>query len=393
VPLADMEDDAAADRESPPREPADASPSKNKKEGPVVKPGRLSNPFEGSATLPAVQTDPTAFAFDFDDEPSSSKKKPASRRHSDEEDGDNERPHSRPVKRPRSSDRDVPDTKHAWGDDSPPPDDLPEDPPRSASGKKDVDVVAPRSDSPFAFDTDDSAARDSRGRPLRHDEDDPREHRHAKQTRHDEAESTKRYAARKSASPASESEAAFLGFVDEPAPEEKKKSTVDVQSARSYFHVRQFGFWEEPHLFRVFVMEDQLAFVAIAAGSAMDEMEDALQADDIGDFDKRIRNTIGDLDELPIDELVANYQDSFRWNALKIAEISIDVAPSGSKAGKRHPQASAVLRLVHKSKGPLAFDFPSDDDVDRALDLLRDRFEELELNIRWDKSSKRFIER
>src|SRR5262249_18994301 len=165
---------------------------------------------------------------------------------------------------------------------------------RSGWGKKDADVVAPRSDSPFAFDTDDSAARDSRGRPLRHDEDDPREHRHTKPTRHDEEESTKRYATRKPANPASESEAAFLGFVDEPSPEDQQKSTAEKQSARSYFHVRQFGFWEEPHLFRVFVQEDQLAFVAIAAGPNMEEMEDALQADEITEFDKRIRNTIGD---------------------------------------------------------------------------------------------------
>src|SRR6516165_1104608 len=134
VPLAEMEDEpAAADRE-PRKEPEDTQHRKGKKEAPLVKPGRLSNPFQGSTTLPAVEPDPTAFDFDFDDEPVSSKKKSANRKQSDEEDDDDERPRSRPAKRARSSDREAPDTKYAWGDGSSPPDDLPEDSPRSGSG-------------------------------------------------------------------------------------------------------------------------------------------------------------------------------------------------------------------------------------------------------------------
>ena len=157
------------------------------------------------------------------------------------------------------------------------------------------------------------------------------------------------------------------------------------------FHLRQTGYWDEPRLFRVFVEKGELICIPAATGKAIPEMEEALLAESLQDFPKPVRNKVRDLNELSIDELLERDEEGFVWSANKIIAASIEPPGAKQSGSSRH---AAVLQIEHKSKGEIAFDFPADADVDSALDLLRDFVADvLQVRVRWDKTSKRFVKR
>jgi hypothetical protein len=377
VPVADMDDESSTRRDDEAPEIDQPSAAlRRPKATPLVEPGKLHNPFEGSATLSAVQTDLSVFDFDIDEaEPASGKKRTADRSRSTDDD--------RPRPRSRKQDRQAPDTQYAWDPAPAPPGELPADD-SDAGRKRKTPAIdsAPSAGSPFAFDTTAGDAREDKPRSSRRDhEDTPRPSRAAKA-----------HVPRTIAT--SDADAAFLGLVDQddapaaPAPKPSKQ-----RPARAFFHLRQSGFWGDTYLFRVFVCENELAFVTAAAGADIDDMEGALEADNLDDFDKRVRNKVRDLNELPVDELIETHRHSFRWSAGKIVQASIDAPPLGARHSKDSRSVPAVLHFVHKSKGSIAFEFPANIDVKRAADCLRECLGHLEVHVRWDKASKRFVKR
>lgn len=434
------------------RKPEASKPAK--KDTSLVRPGEIANPFDERASLAsAAPVDSSLFDFDYDDAPPPPKKKSDSNRLTDEAAEDDEDRKPSPRDRDESEDRraddqisargdeddvddegdrqrkpskkdepdadderddehersrqdddearpertdharrthkDPPDTEYAWNGKSEPPNKLPSKaevvlPAEVKEKPATRDRGNPEPDSPFNFGGEEeppASAAAKGGKGSRHDENEEPP-RPAK---------PKRPTEKKTAPP--NDDAAFLGLQnqDEPAaaPAEPAKPKKKP-SKRLYFHARQSGFWSEARLFRVFIQEEELAFVSAASGKDVPAMEQAIVAKSLDDCERKIKNKLLDLDELPVDELMESDRNSFRAPADKIISASLD-APGRKLLGK---SASAVFRFEHKSKGEMSFELPTDDDVDDALDFLPDLIDKLlEVNIRWDKAKKSFVAR
>lgn len=127
-----------------------------------------------------------------------------------------------------------------------------------------------------------------------------------------------------------------------------------------------------------------------ASGKDVTDMEEAIEADSLAEFDKKIRNRVLDLNDLSVDELTESDRNSFHYSIDKITAASID--PARRTLLRSH--GAAVLVLNHKSKGEIAFEFPAEDDVDRAIDYLPDLLDDLlKINVRWDRAKECFIAR
>ncbi len=140
----------------------------------------------------------------------------------------------------------------------------------------------------------------------------------------------------------------------------------------------------------MFIQDEGLAFVTAASGKDVPAMEEAIAADSLDDCERKIKNKLLDLAELPVDELMESDRSSLRAPAEKIISASLD-APGRKLLGK---SASSVFRFEHKTKGEMSFELPTNDDVDDALDFLPDLLGKLlEVNIRWDKAKKSVVAR
>lgn len=384
-------DDEDSDRgRASKRSGRDAAKPKPRKDEPLLEVGRLENPFVDSSTLASVEVDQSVFEFDWGDESEpddEERERPSKKRQEDSrrrDDRDRSREKRDEDRSPRPKKKDNADTEYAWDDKKSPPDDLPSES-KIAKSKKSVPTPEPTADesTPFAFGDgrgdEKPRSRDRKGSP---DEDDA------------ESERKKKLPPKKPVG--SQDDADFLGLsnFDDPAPVDDPKSAARMKSQRDCFHVRQTGFWPETRLYRVFVENGELLFVTAAKANDIPDMQEALQADSLDEFDKRIRNKVKALDELPVDDLLDKDDDSFVWSAQKITEAVIDPLNPKTPAPKvpGGSRRSAVLVLTHKSKGTVTFDFPADSDVESALRLLRDLLDDiLEINVRWDKLSKRFV--
>lgn len=318
---------SSRDDDSRDRKRSDQNGEKGKgKKEPPAGVGQVQNPFIDSDTLAAAEVDHSAFEFDFGDPPERDKDKSSDKKKS----SDSKSKH----------DRDRDRSKEKRGDEKP-----------ASRPKKD----APDTD--YAWDA-------KKGPPSQI----PAEPAPAK--------------------PASKAPVA-AGASNPFAFDAGKAATPDKSDKKPCFHLRQTGFWDEPRLYRVFIEKDELIFIAAALGKDIPDMEEAIQAQSLKDFDKRIRNKVQDLNDLSIDQLLESDDASFVWSSGKILEIAIE-PPGKSSNG---PQ-SAVLQLEHKSKGLIAFDFPSDVDVEDGREILRDIFADLlQVHVRWDKASKRYVKR
>ncbi|MCE9531577.1 MAG: zinc-ribbon domain-containing protein [Planctomycetes bacterium] len=356
---------------------SDLPKKKAVKDESVVHPGEPVNPFDESSRLEAPPPpDSSLFEFEFGDgEPPPPKKKVEDKKSKDEEDDEDEE-EERPAKRDRHDEKkrpakSSPDTEYAWDEENEPPDEMP-----SKHG------VSDRKGKPAPLPIDDEEEDE--------DDEEPQERPKAKE----------RAAVKPPPPPPPKKkgdEASFFGLDDAPAAPPKrdeKAKPKKKEDNRKYFHVRQSsGFWSsDSRLFRVFIDEETLVFVTAASGKEIAEMEEALEAKSLAEFDKKIKNKVLDLEELSIDELVEGDRHAFRSPADKFTEASIDAASRGIKLLRK--PAAASLKLVHKSKGAMAFEFPSIDDVDNALDFLKDLFGELlTVNVKWDKAKECFVGR
>jgi hypothetical protein len=193
--------------------------------------------------------------------------------------------------------------------------------------------------------------------------------------------------------PPSDGAAEMLGLedLDQPQPKANDEPKPKKTRKRKYFHVRQqAGFFGEIRLFRVFIQGGELVFIVAASGKDVAEMETALEAESLDKCEKKIRNKLVDLDEMSPDELAENDRHCFRTSAEKVKAATVDPA-SFKLLGK---SSAAKFHLEHKSKGVMNFDFPSDDDVDRALDYLPEVIEPvLKINVRFDKAKDCYVAR
>jgi hypothetical protein len=397
----DEDEDDSDRRRSRSDEPREKKPgarrddkSKSHKNAPPIEVGKLENPFIDSSTLPIVEVDQSVFEFDWGDEsaPDADSDRTSRTKAGDSnvrEDRDRPREKRRGDSATRSK-KDTPDTEYAWDDKTTPPDDYPSDSEIEKPKKKAAPAPIPADDasSPFSFGADGAEhklrSKDRKGKSA--DEDD-------EPSRSSGRDERKKPTPKKAVG--ANDDADFLGLsnFDDPAPDDnasaKKKSV-----ARPCFHLRQTGFWEDTRLFRVFVENDELLFIPAAKDKDIPDMQEAVQADSLAGFDKRIRRKVTDLNELAVDDLLDKDEDSFVWSAQKITEASIDPinpkipAPKVPGGSRR----SAVLEITHRSKGTVAFDFPSDSDVESALKLLPDALDDvLEIHVRFDKLSKRYV--
>jgi len=388
IPVAESDDDLP-DFTPPPmpalKEQESRKPEQHRPPSGSVKPmASPGNPFTESSKLPPVApVDTTAFDFDLDRElPPPAKKSSAAAPGDGRDDEDHDRPRSK--KKPAA------DTEYGWEKKNAPPDNytsrssIPALRDDAAPAKR--APLTPEPGLPFAFGDDKPSAPAAKppAKPREEEKDEPPPKRKAAPREEDEDRPRRKT---QLSERIENDDAAFLGLQDFEGSAEQPAALPAKKPDRPYFHVREAG--SEPRLYRVFTDDGQLIFITVAAGREIAAAEQILASGKLDGADKKLRNWLADLDERPIDDLADDDPDGFRISAAKLLSVSIN--PPLRKLLRKGP---VTLLLKHKSKGEMSFEFPGDDDVDRALDYLPDLVDDvLEVKVKWDKQAKAFVAR